>query len=344
MRAVRLHGIGDLRIEEVPAPSDVAPGSALLRVRAVGICGSDLHNFRTGQWISRLPVIPGHELAGEVIEVGTGVEGLRRGDLVVADSRVSCGACRACREGRDNLCERLGYVGEVCDGGFAEFVTLPANRLLRVPAGVPAELAALAEPLGVALHVVHRLAPAPDEPILLAGAGPIGGLAAIALDHLGFGPLLVIERNAERARIIASLTRAVIVPAEAAAIASASGGAPIRHAIEASGSPDLLTVLTRALVAGGRLALVGLYHGPSSVDLNPMVEREIDIVGCSVFRDEQREALTLLAPLREKLVRVLSAPIALEDVPQAYRRLINGEAGALKTIVRPHRERQIEAR
>jgi len=330
-----MHGIGELRLEEVPRPDAVAGGSVLLRVRAAGICGSDLHNFLTGQWISRLPVIPGHELAGEVVDVGTGVEGLGRGDLVVADSRVSCGACPACREGRHNVCERLGYVGEVCDGGFAEFVSLPASQLLRVPAGVPAEIAALAEPLGVALHVIRRLAPVRGEPILLAGAGPVGGLAAIALDHLGFGPLFVIERNAERAALVASLTRATIVPAEVSAILAAAAGAPIRRAVEASGSPALLDVLVRGLGAGGRLALVGLYHGPLRVNLNAVIEREIDVVGSSVFRDEQREALAMLVPLRDKLARAISVPITLDEVPRAYGRLIAGETGTLKTIVRP---------
>ena len=125
MRAVRLHGVGELRVEEVSPIGTPLAGEVKIRVRASGICGSDLHNFRTGRWISKLPVTPGHELAGEVMELGNGVTGLQSGDLVVADSRVTCGDCPACRAGRENTCERLGYIGEVCDGGFAEFVNLP---------------------------------------------------------------------------------------------------------------------------------------------------------------------------------------------------------------------------
>src|SRR5262245_593855 len=103
MRAVRFHGVGDLRIEDVPVPDTPGAGEVRLRVRAAGICGSDLHNFKTGQWISRLPVTPGHEFAAEVLEVGTGVTALKPGDLVVADSRARCGNCANCKAGRYNL-------------------------------------------------------------------------------------------------------------------------------------------------------------------------------------------------------------------------------------------------
>src|SRR5277367_4101912 len=102
MRAVRLHGVGELRVEEISPTGSPPSGEVKIRVRAAGICGSDLHNFRTGRWFSRLPVTPGHELAGEVMELGHGVAGLQPGDLVVADSRVACGKCAACKAGRGN--------------------------------------------------------------------------------------------------------------------------------------------------------------------------------------------------------------------------------------------------
>lgn len=336
MRAVRLHGIGELQLEEVPTPSPPPPGCVRIRVRAAGICGSDLHNYRTGRWISRLPIIPGHELAGEIVEVGADVSSYRPGDLVVADSRVPCGQCRACREGRENVCERLGYVGEVCDGGFADFVTLPAARVLRVPPGISPRLAALSEPLSVALHVIRRLDPPRERPILIAGAGPVGGLAAIVLDHLGFGPLFLIERNLARAGLVASLANAQVVSAETAAgIIGAATPWGLRHAIEATGSPAMVSLLSSVVSGGGRLALVGIFRGECSVDLNAVVEKEIDVVGCSVFRNEQADALQLIAPLSAKLEQVISAPLGLADVPTEYERLLRGESPFLKSLVCP---------
>jgi (R,R)-butanediol dehydrogenase/meso-butanediol dehydrogenase/diacetyl reductase len=334
MQAVRLHGVGELRVEDLAPIGAPSAGEVKIKVLAAGICGSDLHNFQTGRWISKLPVTPGHELAGEVIELGSSVTRLRRGDLVVADSRVACGVCLACTAGRENTCERLGYVGEVCDGGFAEFVNLPATRVLRVPLGVSPRIAALSEPLGVALHLIRRLAPERGQPILIAGAGPVGGLATIALDHLGFGPLFVIERNVARGALITSLTGARIVAAELATIQDVCNGRP-RFSIEATGSAVVLSLLVNVLADGGRLGLVGLFHGEASVDWNRVIEKEIDIVGCSVFQDEQLHAVDLLGALSAKLEQIISAPLALQDVPAEYERLLAGRSSSLKSVVCP---------
>ncbi|TKD44940.1 MAG: dehydrogenase, partial [Mesorhizobium sp.] len=189
MKAARLHAAGDLRVEDVPSPGEPAPGWVRLRVTAAGICGSDLHNFRTGQWISRVPSVAGHEFAGEVTAVGAGVSQLASGDRVIADSRFWCGECPACRAGLHNVCARLGFVGEVCDGGFAEETELPARLLLRHDPALDPAIAAMAEPLAVALHAVRRLSAPAGVPVLIAGCGPIGGLAALLLSRHGERPV-----------------------------------------------------------------------------------------------------------------------------------------------------------
>jgi len=336
MKAARLYGIGDLRIEQVPAPSVTPPNCLRLRVRAAGICGSDLHNFRTGKWITRAAVIPGHEVAGEIIELGEGVKGFRLGDLIVADSRVNCGRCVHCQEGRPNVCPAMGYLGEVMDGGFAEQMILPAARALCVPPDVPAEIAALAEPLGVALRVIRRLDPEPNEPLLIAGAGPIGGFVAMLLAEFGFGPLFIVERNPGRAALVSELSGAEILPLDRdqllTRVASSTGP---RLAVEATGSSDMLRWLLGAVSAGGRIAMVGIFHGECPIDPNLIVERELDLRGCSVFCDEQKEALQLLPRLVAKLTRAIAGPWPLDRLPMDYASLLRGETSALKTIVAP---------
>ena len=175
MKAVRLHAQNDLRVESVPAPQAPAAGWVALDIIAAGICGSDLHNFRTGQWITRSPSIPGHELIGRVSALGGGVADLAIGDRVVADSRFWCGGCAACTAGDQHLCERLGFIGEICDGGFAEKTVLPRRLLHRLPEDLADDAAVMAEPVAVALHAVRRLRIEHDAPVLIAGCGPIGG-------------------------------------------------------------------------------------------------------------------------------------------------------------------------
>jgi len=334
MRAVRFYGAGDLRVEKVAAPRRVAPGMVRLLVRAAGICGSDLHNFRTRQFVSRLPVTPGHEFAGEVVELGAGVTGFAAGDLVVADSRVFCGHCAQCAAGRHDLCASLGLLGEVCDGGFAEQIVLPAASLVKVPEGVADEVAAMAEPLAVALHALRRLNPVRGEPVLIAGAGPIGGLAALLLAAVGFSHLVMISWNLPRAALLAEVTGVARVGLSRAAILKACGGAP-RFCIDATGSGVVVETLLESIASGGRIALAGIFQDRPALNLNQAVAREVEIVGCGVFQDELSHAVGMLGALAGKLARLASAPIGLGDVPAAYETLISGDTRSLKTVIRP---------
>ena len=335
MRAVRFHKPGDLRVEDVPWPPAPGPGQVLLRVTAAGICGSDLHNYRTGMWIAQLPVTPGHEFSGEVLAVGPGVTGFAPGDLAVADSRVACGICPNCLAGRGNLCGRLGFVGEVCDGGFAEQVLLPETGLLKAPAGLSPLIAAMAEPLAVALHAMRRLDPSPGTPILITGGGTIGGLTALLLAEHGFGPILLAERNPARAALLAAVVGTRPVALDHDSLKQATDGLGPRFCLDATGSLDVLRFLLRATASGGRLAMVGIFHGEGVLDPNLIVERELDLRGCSVYAGEQAEALALLPRLAGKLAQLAEAPISLDAVPAAYERLIRGDSDRLKTLIVP---------
>lgn len=335
MQAIRFHGKGDLRLEEIPLPSAPDPGWVTLKVRAAGICGSDLHNYRTGQWVSQLPVTPGHEFCGEIIALGAGVTGFALGERVVVDSRAHCGECDYCLRGQGNLCRHMGFVGEVCDGGFAEQSNQPIHRLLKVPAGISDAVAALAEPLGVALRVIGRLHAEPGEPVLIAGGGPIGGLAALLLRELDQRPVLLVERNHQRAALLQAVAGVIPVALDAGLILETCGGREPRYCIEATGSGMVLNQLVHSVASGGRIAMVGLFHGDTVVNTNALVEREIELVGCSVFRDEQRQAVELLPRLAPKLEQLITAPIDLAEVMAAYDRLQGGDSDKLKTIIRP---------
>jgi (R,R)-butanediol dehydrogenase/meso-butanediol dehydrogenase/diacetyl reductase len=334
MKAARLYAAGDLRIEDIDPPGAPQPGWVRLRVTAAGICGSDLHNFRTGQWISRSPSVAGHEFAGTVTAHGEGVRDFALGDRVVADSRFWCGDCPACRSGRRNVCTKLGFVGEVCDGGFAEEVSLPARLLVRHDPKLDPAIAAMAEPLAVALHAVRRQRMPAGEPVLVAGCGPIGGFAALLLSRLHDGPVLVADRNVQRAELVAAVTGAAVVDLDGAAIRSALGDKVLRHALDATGNVGVLETLLDLLSGGGSLALVGISHGTIPLDPNLLVERETALIGCHAFAGELPEAVAMLPDLAPSLARLVDREIGIDDVPAAYARLLAGESHGLKTILR----------
>lgn len=333
MKAARLYGPGDLRIEDIATPGVPDAGWVKLKVDAAGICGSDLHNFRTGQWISRSPSTAGHELTGTVTAIGAGVDAFAIGDRVVADSRFWCGDCAQCHGGRRHLCASLGFVGEVCDGGFAEQAVLPARLLHIIDAGLDERVAAMAEPLAVALHAVRRL-PKTAGSVLVVGCGPIGGLAALLLSRTFAGTVLVTDRNQARCARVAQVTGATIVDLNRDAIAAATANAPLVAAVEATGSIAALNQLLGVVDPGGTIAMVGIFHGRLDIDPNTLVEREIGLLGCHAFADELPEAVRMLGELSEPLLALIDQEIGLDDIPAAYERLLAGHSDGLKTIIR----------
>jgi len=333
VKAVRLHGRLDLRVEEVDPPSPPLPGFANIEVRAAGICGSDIHNYRTGQWISRTPSTAGHEFCGRVIALGADAGDLSVGDTVVADSRFWCGRCAACRAGMPNICESLGFVGEICDGGFAEAVQLPTRLLLRHDPALPPRIATLAEPLAVALHAVRRLGARKGEPVLVVGCGTIGGLAALVLSRSHDGPILVSDINAGRARAVAERANAAVVPLDADRVSATLAAHRLRYAIDATGSTQAIDTTLRLLAGGGALALVGISHTRIEIDPNLIVERETALIGCHAFGGELADAVAMLPGLAPLLAGIIEVLPGLDDVPQAYERLLAGGGKALKTLV-----------
>lgn len=333
MKAVRLYDAKDLRVEEVAAPSAPPAGFVNLQVRAAGICGSDLHNYRTGQWISRRPSTAGHEFCGRVTAVGEGVSHLAIGDVVASDSRMCCGTCPACRSGRSNICETLGFVGEVCDGGFADEVQVPARLLVRHAPQLSPYIAALAEPLAVALHAIRRLAVPRGEPVLVVGCGTIGGLGALLLSRLHDGPLLLADLNAAKAMLVSDVTGGTVVSLDKSGIDAALSGGRLRYALDATGSTRAISQAIDLIAGGGCLALVGISHGKLDLDPNILVEREISLIGCHAFSHELPEAVGLLDELAPALQRFIEILPSLDDVPEAYERLLRDESKALKTII-----------
>jgi (R,R)-butanediol dehydrogenase/meso-butanediol dehydrogenase/diacetyl reductase len=199
---------------------------------------------------------------------------------------------------------------------------------------IDARVAAMAEPLAVALHAVRKANIPAGEPVLVVGCGTIGGLCAVLLSRLHEGPILLAERNGERARLVAEATGGRVVDLSGTSIGAALGGARLRYAIDATGSVAALAQTIGLMAGGGALALVGISHGNLDLDPNVLVEMELALIGCHAFKDELPEAIALLGSLEAVLLGLLDETIGLEDVPAAFERLIAGKSQGLKTVIR----------
>ena len=343
MKALVLEKYDELVFKDVPDPA-AGPGEVLIRVRACGICGSDVHGLdgSTGRRIP--PLIMGHEAAGEIAAVGAGVEGWRPGERVTFDSTVYCGACWHCRRGEINLCENRRVLGVSTPeyrrhGAFAEYVAVPQHILYRLPEGLPYERAALVEACSVAVHAVSRLRVRLDDSALVVGAGVIGLLAAQALRAAGCAPVIVADVDAGRLEMARRLGADAVVRVGEEdlqqRVLSLTGGRGADLAVEAVGLGPAVQSAVAALRKGGSLVLVGNLAERVDLPLQAVVTREISLHGSCASSGEYPACLGLMARGAVEVAPLISAAAPLAEGAEWFRRLRRPGSGLLKVVLRP---------
>ena len=328
-RAIQLEAPGRLslarrRIEE-PSANQVR-----VRVSHAGICGSDLHVYRTGAYVPRFPVTPGHEVSGFVDAVGPMVHDLALGTAVVLDSRVPCGVCEWCAVGEKQRCHDLGFLGEVCHGGFAETVVVPRDAVFPIPPQLPLQVAALAEPCAVALHGVRRaLSISPGiHSALVIGLGPLGALVSLVLCRHRI-QVTGLEANEQRRSRVARATGLGTLAAHV------MPGEDYDLVIDAAGFVGSVDTCMRWARRGGTVLMLALHGQAESLPANDVVERELILLGGHAFRDEIEDALDLLAESPETFAPMVTAEVPLGGVEEAYETLLRGNSEQLKIMVVP---------
>ena len=210
MKTAVLYGPHDLRLVEMPIPVLTDTKSVLVRVRAVGICGSDVHAYHGKLATVSYPRIIGHEVVGEAIEIGSAVTKFQVGDHVVMDPVVSCGECPACLAGRNNVCRDVKCMGVAAEGGCGEYIVLPEANLHRLPAEIPWREAVVAEPYTIGAQVVSRGEVAAGDKVLVMGAGPIGLVILQSAKRLG-AQVLVTDLAAGRLELAKLLDADIVI-------------------------------------------------------------------------------------------------------------------------------------
>jgi 2-desacetyl-2-hydroxyethyl bacteriochlorophyllide A dehydrogenase len=343
MRAAVVDDEGRIGIDTLPRPP-CPSGHVRVRVEACGVCGSDLHAARRGDW--RPGLVPGHEIAGRIEILGDGVDSGGSGPPlshempVVVEPLETCGDCPDCRAGHDSVCASLVIRGVHASGGFAESIVVPAVRVHPIAPQIEPGVATLIEPLAVALHALDRAAGVAGERVLVIGAGAIGLLCAFAARQAGAAEVRIRARyphQAEHARALG------VIPERANDSASASSDARgFDLVIETvGGAAETLVEAGEAIRPRGRIVVLGLFEGPPALDPMQALEKELTFLFSNCYQTgdanhpDFARAAELMAQHHERLAPIVTHRLALEEIRHAFTIAADKRAGVGKLVVVP---------
>lgn len=344
MKALRWHGRGDVRLDDVPEPRPEGATDALIEVSLCGICGTDISEVRSGPGMISLrphplsgqaaPVTLGHELVGTLLEGSSPDGAIEPGDRVTVDACWRCGTCPACLRGDYHLCPRSGAIGLHSDGGFAPLVAVPSYTLVAVPDAVDDRQAAQTEPFAVALHALERAATGAGDSVLVLGFGPIGAASALLARALGAFPHVVELDEARRARAeelgLATIEAGEELPRR---VRRTLGGGGAEVVVESTGVAALASVAIECATRGGRVAMVGLPSTPSEIDTRRLTLFERSLVGSLGYRHDLPRVLDLVAAGDVDPAPLAEATIGLDQAAEELTRLAASPGGSIKTLV-----------
>lgn len=342
MKALVLSAYKELELLDLPVPKP-ADDELLIRIRACGICGSDVHGYDGSTGRRLPPVVMGHEAAGIVESVGSAVEGFRQGDRVTFDSTVYCGKCFYCQRGQINLCDNREVIGVSTpvfrrNGAFAEFVTVPARIAYHLPDSMSFSHAALIEAVSVAVHGVSLTPIALEDTVVVVGAGMIGLLTLQAVRLAGAGKVLVLDVDDTRLEMARSLgagktlnSRGDVIPQ----ILAETNGRGADAVLECVGNAVTVKLAIDSVRKGGAVTLIGNVAPTVELGLQSVVTRQIRLQGSCASSGEYPACISLMSRGAIRVESLLSAVAPLEDGVSWFKRLYEREPGLLKVVLEP---------
>ncbi len=335
MRAALWLGPERVVTASIPRPTAGA-GQALIRVAYGGICGTDMMIYLGKHPRAKAPLVMCHEFTGVI--VASDGDAYAPATPVVVNPLLTCGVCWACRHGLSHVCERLGLLGIDADGGFAEYALAPLHTVRTLPATLPLVEAALIEPLAVAVHAVRASDLQVGDVTAVLGAGPIGIMVAQVARLAGARRVLVSERSAGRLAIARQLGFEAIDATHqppAQAILEATDGAGVPVVFETAGVQATVDDAARVARIGGQILQVGVPKAPVTIDLTPIIFREIRRTPIRVYREEDFDlAIAVAATGRLDLRAPVTHILGLDDLPQAME-LAHAADAACKILIAP---------
>jgi (R,R)-butanediol dehydrogenase/meso-butanediol dehydrogenase/diacetyl reductase/L-iditol 2-dehydrogenase len=342
MKALLMEEYKKLKYTDVPDPRISGGHDILVRVKAVSICGSDVHGFDGSTGRRKPPIIMGHEAAGEVAEVGREVGRFKPGDRITFDSTIYCGSCFHCQIGQVNLCDNRMVLGVSCDdyrrhGAFAEYVVVPEHICYPLPAGLSYEEAAMTEPAGVAAHAFRLTPVGLDDTIAVVGAGLIGLLLIDVLRAATTGKIIALDTDPSRRET--ALKRgadAVFDPADKDLDGAIKGlGRPIDRVFEAVGATAPIQTALSLVRKGGSVTLIGNVSPKIELPLQSVVSRQITLQGSCAIAGEYPIVLDLIARKKIDVKSLISKTAPLSEGQIWFDKLYNREDNLLKVVLIP---------
>ena len=320
-------------MQDVPVP-EIGPNDVLIKVRKASICGTDVHIWNWDAWAQKtikVPMVIGHEFMGEIAKLGDEVTGFQVGDRVSGEGHITCGHCRNCRAGKRHLCRNTVGLGVNRPGCFAEFVSLPAFNVFRVPKDIPDEIASFFDPLGNAVHTALSF-DLVGEDVLITGAGPIGVMAAAISKHVGARHVAVTDVNPFRLELARKLgaTRAVDVRSQTLGDVMQSLGMTegFDVGMEMSGNGQAFRDMLSVMNHGGRVAILGIPPNEVSIDWNQVIFKGLVLKG--VYGREMFETWYKMVAMLQSGLDV--APVVTHRFPaaryaEAFEAMRSGQSG-----------------
>ena len=343
MKGMLLSAYKQLDLVDMPSPQP-AEDELLIRIKACGICGSDVHGYDGSTGRRLPPIVMGHEAAGVVESVGSAVSDFRPGDRVTFDSTVYCGKCFFCQRGDVNLCDNREVIGVSTSGfrrmgAFAEFVTVPARIAYKLPDNMPFEHAAMIEAVSVAVHAVSLTPIELEDTVVVVGAGMIGLLVLQAARLAGAGQVVVFDLDDTRLELARGLGATHTINSRQAdlipQVLDLTGGRGAEAAIECVGATIPVKLALDSVRKGGAVTLVGNVSPTIEFGLQSVVTRQIRVQGSCASSGEYPACISLISRGAIRVDQLISAVAPLEDGPSWFHRLYEREPGLLKVVLEP---------
>ena len=347
MKAAVWHGYKDIRIEEVKEPSP-KPGQVKIKVDWAGICGTDRHEYEGPNFIPvkkphRLtgrvaPLTIGHEFSGEIVELGEGVEGWNVGDKVTANGSLTCGVCEACRSGRYNICQKLGFLGVGDDGAFADYVVVEAAKLFAVPEGVSQRHAAVAEPLACGIHATNLLGDIKGKDVVVIGPGIIGLSAFFGAKYAGAGRILVSGIGDYRKELIEKYGGTYVDASKTdleSFVQQWSDGRLADVVYECIGAEQTLDQAIHISKPGAKQMIMGVFGKKPVIDMNTLQEAERVLYTSQAHVNEIATALEYMKEGKINADELITREVTLDTlVDDGFEYLIQHGPENIKVLIR----------